>query len=111
MNSADFDSAIRTFDPVRPASHALVPAERCLASVTGQIKVSSRFGVFTSRCQSASSRLLHSKEIELKWLSFTDAGAGALRDRNVLKLLTGCTGEISDGLADQKSGHRGYEGN
>jgi len=46
VNSADFDSAIRTFDPVRPASHALVPAERCLASVTGQIKVSSRFGVF-----------------------------------------------------------------
>ena len=43
-------------DPVRPASHALVPAERCLPSVTGQIKVSSRFGVFTSRCQSASSR-------------------------------------------------------
>ena len=55
--------------------------------------------------------VLHSKEIELKWIFFTDAGAGVLRDRNDLKLLIGRTGEISDGLADQKAGHRRYEVN
>ena len=39
------------------------------------------------------------------------AGAGVLRDRNDLKLLTGCTDYISNSFAHQKPRYRRYEGN
>src|SRR6266568_3982874 len=39
------------------------------------------------------------------------SGAGPLRNRNDLELLTGCAGYIPDGLAHQRPCHRGYEGN
>jgi hypothetical protein len=44
------------------------------------------------------------------WRS-SDKGAGVLRDRNDLELLTGCTCYIPNSLADQKPCHGGYEGN
>ena len=39
------------------------------------------------------------------------SGAGVLRDRNDLKLLTGCTDYIPNSFAHQKPCHWGYEGN
>jgi hypothetical protein len=38
-------------------------------------------------------------------------GASVLRDRNDLKLLTGCTDYIPNSFAHQKPRHRRYEGN
>ena len=39
------------------------------------------------------------------------SGAGVLRDRNDLKLLTGCTYYIPNSFAHQKPCNWGYEGN
>ena len=39
------------------------------------------------------------------------SGASVLRDRNDLKLLTGCTDYIPNSFAHQKPRHRRYEGN
>jgi hypothetical protein len=39
------------------------------------------------------------------------AGAGVLRDRNDLKLLTGCTDDIPNSFAHQEPCYWGYEGN
>src|SRR6266849_5667821 len=39
------------------------------------------------------------------------SSAGVLRDRNDLKLLTGCTDYIPNSFAHQKLCHWGYEGN
>ena len=38
-------------------------------------------------------------------------GAGVLRDRNDLKLLTGCADDIPNSFAHQKPCYWGYEGN
>src|SRR5216683_2741170 len=76
----------------------------------GSALIRANWSQYPSRVKSAADRTSGSGA-KRTFQTSAASSAGVLRDRNDLKLLTGCTDYIPNSFAHQKLCHWGYEGN